>query len=106
MITAAEVIDYLGAALDASEIAHMNVIIPAVIEEVNSLPSIDLNVDGTWKATTKLGAIMLAARLFSRRNSPNGTTTTADGVQTYLPRYDNDIARLLHIDAFREPMVG
>ena len=46
---------------------------------------------------------MLAARLYRRRNSPNGLETiTADGV-AYVARYDSDIAAMLATDY---PTVG
>lgn len=104
MITAAEVIDYSGLNLEQTD-AHLLLIIPAVNEMVENLPSIDRDEFGAWKATTKLGAIMLAARLYNRKNSPAGVTAVGD-TTTYISRYDSDIARLLNIDSFQKPMVG
>ena len=47
--------------------------------------------------------VMLASRMYRRRNSPTGIDTiTADGV-TYVTRYDSDIASMLRLDS---PQVG
>lgn len=83
----------------------MQAIAQAVTRYVNSLPSIDL-VEGVWAETTMLGATMLGARLYKRRNSPNGIEAFAEVGNTYISRYDSDIARLLHVEAFRKPMIG
>jgi hypothetical protein len=50
-------------------------------------------------------AVMLAARLVRRRNSPAGIESFAMSV-TYVSRYDPDIARALHADAWAHPAVG
>lgn len=104
MITAQEVIDYLEINLSETD-SHLALIVPAVNEMVEALPSIDRTALGAWKATTHLGAIMLAARLYQRKNSPSGITSIGEGVSTYISRYDSDIARLLNIDSFQKPMV-
>lgn len=59
-----------------------------------------------WPAEVKLGAVMLAARLMKRRNSPNGIEAATDMNVTYTARYDADISRLLGIDGFAGPAVG
>jgi hypothetical protein len=47
-----------------------------------------------------LGAAMLGARLYRRRNSPEGVATfTADGA-VYVQRNDPDVAMLLGIGAY------
>ena len=77
----------------------------AVVAHVQELPVIANRVDpaSEWPETVQLGAAMLAARLYRRRNSPNGLETiTADGV-AYVARYDTDIAVMLRSDA---PAVG
>jgi hypothetical protein len=50
-------------------------------------------------------AVMLAARLVRRRNSPAGIESFAMSV-TYVSRYDPDIARALWADAWTHPAVG
>lgn len=104
MIVAQEVITWAGLKNIAFDDFNFGLIIPAVNEYVDSLPSIDREIDGSWAGTTKLGAIMLAARLYNRRNSQDGITGIGE-LATYVPRYDSDIARLLNIDTFRKPMV-
>jgi len=52
-------------------------------------------------------ATMLAARLYRRRNSPEGIAgITPEGVAVGIVRSDADIARLLRIDAYSTPQVG
>lgn len=85
---------------------EMQDIAQAVTYYVNRLPSIDRETDGGWAATTRTGAVMLGARLYKRRNSPNGIESFSEIGNTYVSRYDSDIARLLNIEAFRKPMVG
>lgn len=105
MITAQEVIDWMNVTLPTDD-AHLALVVPAVNAYVGSLPNIDWTVDGLiWAETTRLGAIMLAARMYRRKNSPGGIEAVGE-VTTYVARYDSDIARLLNIDSFKKPMVG
>ena len=50
-------------------------------------------------------AVMLAARLVRRRNSPGGVETFGEAV-TYISRYDPDISRALHSGTWALPGVG
>lgn len=59
-----------------------------------------------WAETTWFGALMLAARLYNRRNSPNGVEALSEGGATYVARYDPDIARMLNLDSLQTPRVG
>ena len=52
------------------------------------------------------GATMLAARLYRRRNSPEGVQGITSDQVVYIARTDPDIARLLRIDAHLTPQVG
>lgn len=62
--------------------------------------------DGTWKDDHSLGATMLAARLWRRRNSPEGVATfTGDGA-VYVQRNDPDVALLLQLGQHAPPVVG
>ena len=106
MITAQAVIDWMGRPnLTEQDLAALEMVLAAVNEYVESLPSIDRDVVGGWAGTTALGAVMLAARIYRRKNSPGGIEAVGD-MTTYVSRYDSDIARLLNIDTFRKPMVG
>lgn len=84
-------------------------ILPLIVDAVNvyveSLPHIDRDEAGQWAATTHLGAILLAARLYRRKNSPGGIEAVGDSM-SYIARYDSDISRLLNTDSFRKPVVG
>lgn len=53
---------------------------------------------------TKAGALMLAMRIYERRDSRSGVLTIGDSA-SYIARFDPDIARLLKIDAFQKPKV-
>lgn len=53
-----------------------------------------------------LGATMLAARLFERRNSPQGVAAFGDAGPAYVQRNDPDVALLLKLGPYAEPAVG
>lgn len=57
-----------------------------------------------WSDTVTLGAVMLCARLYRRRNSPAGIEALTDLGTSYVSRYDSDIARMLRIDTFMGPV--
>jgi hypothetical protein len=52
------------------------------------------------------GAIMYAARMLRRRNSPAGVETYGGLGATFVARYDPDIDRALRTGAFTPPGVG
>lgn len=73
-----------------------------VDEFVRGLPSVMTFVDplseAAWPYRYKLGARMLAARLWRRRNSPEGVAAfTGEGV-VYVRRTDPDVADLLRLN--------
>lgn len=106
MITAQDIINWAKLSkIDPLTDPHLSLVVPAVNAYVDSLPSIARNTDGTWAGTTKLGAVMLGARLYQRKNSQGGIESAGE-VVTYVARYDSDIARLLRLDNFRKPQVG
>jgi hypothetical protein len=57
-------------------------------------------------ADTVLGAKMLAARMYRRRNSPSGVEAITDAGTSFVARYDSDISRLLKLDGYAGPRVG
>lgn len=61
---------------------------------------------GTWGDDQKLGATMLAARVYRRRNSPAGVETIGDMGPTYVSRYDPDLEMLLGFGQWQAPRVG
>lgn len=82
-------------------------IVAAVNAFVSDLPVVQhLGAGEAWPKSVELGAIMLAARLAKRRNSPNGIEAATDMNVTYTARYDSDISRLLQLDKFQAPAVG
>lgn len=52
-----------------------------------------------------LAAIMLAARVFRRRNSPGGMETSFDQI-AYVARFDPEIERALQQGRSRRPAIG
>lgn len=53
-----------------------------------------------------LGSVLLAARLFMRRNSPDGVAAFSDGSPAYVARTDPDVALLLQLGTNIAPQVG
>lgn len=106
MITSDDVAAWSGiTVIGNQEQTVLPLIVDAVNHYVESLPHIDRDDYGMWAATTRLGAIMLAARLYRRKNSPGGIESVGDSM-SYIARYDSDISRLLNTDTFRKPVVG
>jgi hypothetical protein len=67
----------------------------------------------TWKKDTLVfparfirGGVMLAARLYRRRNSPGGVEDMGNLGAVYIQRNDPDIAMLLEIGTYKRPQVG
>lgn len=104
MITAQEVASWLNIG-EVDE--YLALVIPAVNLYVENLPNIDRDESGvTWADTTRLGAIMLGARMYQRKNSPGGIEAAGEAGVTYVSRWDSDISRLLNIDSFKKPVIG
>lgn len=60
-----------------------------------------------WHEMTTAGALMLAARLVRRRNSPDGIASfNAAGGVAYVQRTDPDVAMLLELGNQQRPAVG
>lgn len=60
----------------------------------------------TWPARIELGASMLVARLFRRKNSPAGVEQFGQLGAAYVMRNDPDIAQLLALGSWQSPQVG
>lgn len=113
MITEKQVADWLKLKNSGAEDIHLPVAVAATNSLINRLPHIDTVdsvVEGVmlkvWAPTTVLAATMFAARLYQRRNSPNGIEAVGDMGTSYVARYDPDIARMLYLDSFALPQVG
>jgi hypothetical protein len=59
-----------------------------------------------WPDDTVRGAVMLAGRMYRRRNSPGGVEVYGSDGATYVARTDPDVAMLLQIGPYAEPVVG
>ncbi len=62
--------------------------------------------DRVWPGDLVEGAMMLAVRLFRRRNSPAGVEAFGAEGALYVQRNDPDIAMLLELGAYAGPQVG
>lgn len=69
-------------------------------------PESDPPVQIAWTDDIVQGGIMTAARLYRRRNSPNGVEAITESGATYVARFDSDISRLLQLESFQKPMIG
>lgn len=56
-----------------------------------------------WPANYQLGATMLAARVYRRRNSPAGVEAFGELGPTYVMRNDPDVALLLGLHSYLKP---
>lgn len=59
-----------------------------------------------WADDTYLGALMYAARLVRRANSPAGIEAFLESGVAYVQRNDPDVAQLLRLGPFAPPMTG
>lgn len=105
-------IAWLGIPADGTgpDVTAAGLVAPAVFEFVDGLPSIRRaeDVEGAgWRDDTWLAAVMLAARLVRRRNSPQGVAAfTEQGGAAYVSRHDPDVAQMLRIGSYAAPQVG
>lgn len=60
----------------------------------------------TGPAAQALGATMLAARLYRRRNSPEGVASFTQDGAVYVQKSDPDVAMLLGLGSWSMPVVG
>lgn len=86
--------------------------VAAVNQLVRELPiAVPFDADpapADWAVGPRIieGATMLAARLFERRNSPQGVASFGDTGPAYVQRNDPDVALLLKIGSYSGPAVG
>lgn len=109
-VTLASVKAQLGVADDTDDLA-LAATAAAVNAVVRQLP-VAGRADGaaSWGlpelADVLLGANMLAARLWARRNSPEGVATFGAEGPAYVQRNDPDVAMLLQMGPWARPVVG
>lgn len=99
MITAEDVKGWLKlAADDAADDAILAECVAATNAWVSGIPYVvgPPALPEPWPDDVNLGATMLAARLYRRRNSPAGLELLDGGV-VYTDRRDADVDKLLHL---------
>lgn len=103
LVTPAAVETYLGltADRDAAELGR-------VVAAINDLVSgwLGLAEGDEIGERIKFGALMLAARVFRRRNSPAGVESLGEMGPVYVSRNDPDLAMILGLGNYRHPAVG
>lgn len=100
---AEEVIKYLD--LPAGVLEDMEPVAAAVRALVATY--VDAPAPGhDWPDNIRLGAVMLAARVYRRRNSPAGVESLGEMGPVYISRNDPDLAQLLQIGRYAPPRVG
>jgi len=60
----------------------------------------------TWPERIVLGATLLAARYYRRKNSPAGVEALGSSGAVYVMRTDPDVAQLLQLGTHSYPTVG
>ncbi len=92
---------------DDADDARIAPIVDAVCSVVRGLPVAEQARGAeTWPAKVKLGATMMAARLWSRKDSPEGVASFASDGPVYVQRNDPDVAMLLELGDWSKPAVG
>lgn len=97
----AEVVRWSGLrTTDASDPA-LRLAADAVAAYVEGLPILANRADtsAAWPAGVRLGAVMLTARTWRRKDTPTGVASVGDdGSIAYVARFDPDMSRLLGLD--------
>lgn len=106
--TVAAVREHVGLA-DGRDTVRVQRIVDAVNSQVRRWPVCDPargQADWQLAADAVEGAVMLAARLYRRKNSPAGVETFGSEGAVYVQRNDPDLAQLLQLGQWAGPMVG
>lgn len=91
--------------LDGGDVAD-DTALTLVVDAVNALMVEWKGAHPDWPANWAQGAVMLAARVYRRRNSPSGVESFGELGPLYVQRNDPDIAQLLGMGAYTRPAVG
>jgi hypothetical protein len=108
-----QAIPSIGNDLDAGGSARLVRIVAAVNAFIRTIPAADrVNADTqeeadllTWPGHIVEGGVMLAARLWRRKDTPAGVVSSPTG-PVYVRRNDPDIALLLELGEHGRPAVG
>ncbi len=87
----------IAAAVDASN---------AVVRGLPVAQAADEAADWSGLGHVVQGATMLAARLFRRRNSPDGVAAFGTDSPLYVARTDPDVSLLLQLGVHEKPGIG
>lgn len=92
---------------DATDDAKLTIIVNAVNSLIRTWPVSEAAVGATeWPASIQMGAMLLAARLFRRKNSPAGVEAFGTAGAAYVMRNDPDIAMMLKLGSWTPGQVG
>jgi hypothetical protein len=116
-VTAAAVkkLPYVGSELDDDENERLDGIVAAVNSFLRDLPVSDrVRVDTTqedanllsWPPRIVEGGLMLAGRLWRRKDTPGGVSVLGDQGAVYVRRNDPDVALLLELGEHGIPAAG
>lgn len=97
-VTYAAVRDYLKLSPDVD--------VQLVEDAVDAVNDLLLNTRNEFGYRHIYGGVMLASRIYRRRNSPGGVENMGELGPVYIQRNDPDIAMLLEIGSYRKPQVG
>lgn len=100
-----------GAGLPAADTTRVERIAAAVNALVRTLPvtsPVDAASPVDWTGYDHIveGATMLGARLYRRKNTPDGVAVFSGEGIAYVRRNDPDIAQLLRLGDYAPPQVG
>ena len=92
--------------------AHLGDASPQTLAELQ--PAVDavnawvggFHPESPWSAAIHLGAVMLAATISRRRNTPSGVEVFGDGGIAHVARSDPHVSQLLGLGGWTRPQVG
>jgi len=96
-------------AADVRDDPQLQVRVDAVNAQVRRWPVAQVAAgqpDWAMAADVVLGANMLAARLYRRKNSPDGVLPFGAEGAVYVQRNDPDVAQLLGLGTWAKPVIG
>lgn len=97
-----ELLSWVGGKADQVQLEPVAVAVESLIGRWFTPPA----DSDPWPAYIRQGAIMLAGRVYRRRNSPAGVEAMSELGPTYVQRNDPDVAMLLGLGNAARPQVG
>lgn len=104
MINSDQVMTHLGIGLTDADTAALTLAVSAVNAKVNRWHG--YTDDAEWTPAHTLGAVMLAAHLYRRRNTPGGVEQFNELGVAYVQRSDPHVSMLLGLGGWEQPKVG